>query len=91
MRDINLAPFEHVYAVEDDELDKKATIFKNIFNDVLDKHTPFKTFTVQHPKTPWLTTEIKKLMNERDKQKNMFNSLKKKLSKLHSVLLNTAP
>ena len=84
MRDINLAPFEHVYAVEDDELDKKATIFENIFNDVLDKHAPFKTFTVQHPKTPWLTTEIKKLMNERDKQKNMFNSLKKKLSKLHS-------
>ena len=77
-QDINLAPWENVYAVREDELDKKATIFENIFNDVLDKHAPFRTFTVKHPKTPWLTSEIKKLMNERDKQKNKFNSIKKK-------------
>ena len=82
MQDINLAPWENVYAVEEDELDKKATIFENIFNCVLDKHAPRRTFTVKHPKTPWLTSEIKNLMNQRDKQKNLFNSLKKKLSNI---------
>ena len=81
MQDINLAPWENVYAVEDNELDKKATIFENVFNTVLDKHAPVRTFTVKHPKSPWLTTEIKNLMNERDKLKNKFNSIKKKLSK----------
>ena len=91
LRDINLAPWENVYAVREDELDKKATIFENIFNDVLDKHAPFRTFTVKHPKTPWLTSEIKKLMNERDKQKNRFNSIKKNLAELLSALLNTMP
>ena len=74
MQDINLAPWENVYAVEDNELDKKATIFENVFNTVLDKHAPFRTFTVKHPKSPWLTTEIKNLMNEHDKLKryNIF-------------------
>ena len=82
LHDINLAPWENVFAVGLDELDKKATIFENVFNSVLDTHAPFRTFTVKHPKSPWLTTDIKNLMNERDKQKNKFNSIKKKLSSI---------
>ena len=82
MHDIQLAPWENVYAVRDDELDNKATIFENIFNTVLDNHAPFKTFTVKHPRSPWLTSDIKKIMNERDKSKNKLNSIKKKLSKV---------
>ena len=81
MQDINLAPWENIYAVEEDEIDKKATIFENIFNSVLDKHAPFHTFTVKHPKNSWMSGDIKKLMNERDKQKNLYNSIKKKLNK----------
>ena len=69
LHDINLAPWENVFAVGLDELDKKATIFENVFNSVLDTHAPFRTFTVKHPKSPWLTSDIKNLMNERDKQK----------------------
>ena len=79
LHDMNLAPFENVYAVDDTELDKKAIIFENTFNSVLDRHAPFRTFTVKNPKTPWLTSDIRKLMNERDQQKNKFNTLKKKL------------
>ena len=82
IQDLNTTPFENIFAVEDFELDKKATIFENYFNSVLDRHAPYRTFTVTHPKAPWLTTEIKNLMSERDKQKNKFNSIKNKLSKI---------
>ena len=82
LHDINLAPWENVYAVDDSELDMKATIFENTFNSVLDEHAPFKTFTIKNPKNPWLTSDIRKLMNERDQYKNKFNSIKKKLGNI---------
>ena len=94
LRDIRSAPFELIYSVHEDNLDDQATIFENIFCSVLDKHAPFKTFTVKHPKSPWLTDEIKKKMNLRDKFKNHFNSIKRKLdsslegSPEHSTLKN---
>ena len=68
-----LAPWENVYAVEENDLDSKATIFENYFTSIIEKHAPLKTFTIKHPKAPWLTDDIKKHMDERDKQKNKFN------------------
>ena len=79
LEDIRLAPWEHIYTVNDENLNDKATIFENVFSTVLNSHAPFKTFTVRHPKSPWLTDSIKKLMNQRDKLKNCFNSIKRKL------------
>lgn len=82
LNDIANAPWENVYAVEENDLDSKATIFENYFASIIEKHAPLKTFTIKHPKAPWLTDEIKKHMDERDKQKNKFNDIKQKLSKL---------
>ena len=89
LNDIRSAPFELIYAVSEDNLDDQATIFENVFSDVLNKHAPFKTFTVRHPKSPWLTDNIKKQMNLRDKAKNHFNSIKRKIDKMDKVLEGT--
>ena len=79
MNDIANAPWELIFAVAEDDVDSKATIFENYFRDILDKHAPLKTFIIKYPKAPWLTDDIKKHMDNRDKQKNIFNNIKHKL------------
>ena len=71
--DMANAPWEFVDAVEDDDIDNKVTIFENIHKDIIDKHAPMRTFRVTRPAAPWLTDEIKSLMDNRDKYKNKFN------------------
>ena len=82
LNDIANAPWENIYAVSEDDLDSKATIFENYFSDIINKHAPLKTFTVKYPKAPWLTDGIKKHMDDRDRQKNIFNKIKHKLDKI---------
>ena len=77
MRDMALAPWGNIEAVDDDDIDNKVTIFENIHRDIIDKHAPFRTFRVTRPATPWFTDEIKDLMDERDKYKNKFNKDKR--------------
>ena len=58
LNDISSAPFNLIYSRNENNLDDKATIFENVFSSVL--NALFKTFTVRHPKSPWLTDSIKK-------------------------------
>ena len=74
--DMSVAPWGNIEAVDDDDIDNKVTIFENIHRDIIDKHAPMRTFRVTRPATPWLTDDIKKLMDERDKYKNKFNKEK---------------
>ena len=73
MQDMSLAPWGNIEAVDDDDVDNKVTIFENIHKEIIDKHAPFRTFRVTRPAAPWLTDEIKDLMDNRDKYKNKFN------------------
>ena len=75
--DMAAAPWGNIYAVDDDDVDNKVTIFENIHREIIDKHAPMRTFRVTRPATPWLTDEIKKIMDERDRYKNKFNKEKK--------------
>ena len=75
--DMSVAPWGNIYAVDDDDIDNKVTIIENIHREIIDKHAPMRTFRVTRPATPWLTDDIKKLMDERDKYKNKFNREKK--------------
>ena len=75
--DMSIAPWGNIEAVDDDDIDNKVTIFENIHRDVIDKHAPFRTFRVTRPAAPWLTPEIKELMDDRDKYKNKFNKDKR--------------
>ena len=77
LHDMSLAPWGNIHAVEDDDIDNKVTIFENIHLDIVNKHAPFRTFRVTRPASPWLTNEIKDMMDERDKYKNKFNLDKK--------------
>ena len=77
MRDMELAPWGNIEAVDDDDIDNKVTIFENIHRDIINKHAPFRTFRVTRPAAPWLTDEVKELMDDRDKYKNKFNIDKK--------------
>ena len=60
-----MAPWGNIEAVDDDDVDNKVTIFENIHKEIIDKHAPMRTFRVTRPATPWLTTEIKDLMDQR--------------------------
>ena len=41
-------------------------IWKNLFLEVLDKHAPLQHKKIRSNKVPWMTSDIKKLMNTRD-------------------------
>ena len=77
MRDMFIAPWGNVEAVDDDDIDNKVTIFENIHSEIINKHAPFRTFRVTRPAAPWLTDSVKDLMDDRDKYKNKFNKDKK--------------
>ena len=40
-------------------------IWKNVFLEVLDKHAPLQQKKIRSKKVPWITSDIKKLMNTR--------------------------
>ena len=67
-----IAHWENVFAVQD--VNEKVTILENTINGLLDIFAPYKTFKITKPNsTPWLTDEIKQLMNKRDMFKHNFN------------------
>ena len=44
--------------------------WKDLFLSVCDKHAPVKTKRTRPTKCPWITTNLKKQMNFRDRLKN---------------------
>ena len=87
--DMSLAPWGNILAVDDNDIDNKVTIYENIHKEVIDRHAPFRTFRVTRPATPWFTADIEKLMDDRDKYKNKFNSDKKaETEEIYKILRN---
>ena len=60
--------WEYVYFFADDA-NAMWGIWKNLFLEVLDKHAPLQQKKIRSKKIPWITSDIKKLMNTRDKFK----------------------
>ena len=63
---------------------------KKIFNNVVDRHAPFRTKRIRGSKAPWITTELKEVMHQRDvlkikaiqtKNPQDWSALKKKTCK----------
>jgi long-subunit acyl-CoA synthetase (AMP-forming) len=44
-------------------------IWKKLFEEVLNKHPPIQQKKIRSKKVPWITSEIKKLINKRDRSK----------------------
>ena len=83
-----IANFENVFNVVD--VNDKVTILENTIHDLLDIYAPYKTFTVtKQNSTPWLTDEIRNIMNLRDMYKYNFNKTgNKEFEKTFKVLRN---
>ena len=72
-----LAHFENVYNVVN--INDKVTILENTINDLLDQFAPYKTYTItKQNSTPWLTDEIRKVMDVRDMYKYNYNKSRDK-------------
>ena len=81
---LDLAPWGNINSVPQNDIDNQIVILENIFENVLDEVAPLKTFRVTRPPSPWLTEDLKKLMDDRDKlkaayKKNLTQSLKKNI------------
>ena len=57
--------WEYVYFFAEDP-NAMWEIWKNLFLEVLDKHAPLQHKKIRSNKVPWMTGDIKKLMNTRD-------------------------
>lgn len=55
-------------------IDEKISILKNIVTDLFDKHAPVKTARLVKKSAPWLTDNIRLLMNQRDKALKRFRN-----------------
>merc|ERR1711996_45842 len=65
---LDLAPWGNINAVPQNDIDNQIVILEN----VLDEVAPLKTFRVTRPPSPWLTEDLKKLMDDRDKLKAAY-------------------
>ena len=63
--DVALAPWSIVDAFDD--VEDKLYYFNSLFNDILDKHAPIKTFKIRGRPNPCVTENIRELMKTRDR------------------------
>ena len=68
IEDLLKQPWEHIYFCAEDP-NAMWEIWKKIFLDVLDKHAPLQHKKIRSIKAPWITNDIKNLMNTRDRFK----------------------
>ncbi|CAB3986328.1 Hypothetical predicted protein, partial [Paramuricea clavata] len=78
VEDLNKVPWSQIDITGD--IEDSWDAFKNLFNDVADSHAPQIHVRTRGQKVPWLTTEIRKLMKERD---NLHKLALKTNSELH--------
>ena len=65
--DLLAQPWEQIVLQSD--TDSMWTLWKELFLGVLDKHAPIQHIRKKSSSIPWLTSEIKKLLFDRDKKK----------------------
>ena len=70
-------------------------VWKNIFNNVVDRHAPLRSKRVRSSKSQWVTKRLKQLMHERDRLKlrairtddpNVWLHFKKKRNTVNSEI-----
>ena len=62
IEDLSKQPWEHIYFSAEDP-NAMWEIWKKVFLDVLDKHAPLQHKKIRSRKAPWITNDIKNLMN----------------------------
>ena len=79
--DMERAPWGNIHTIDENNLElginDKVTILENIFKNNIDKHAPYKEFTIKRPiNSAWMNDEILSLMDSRDRYKNFYNRYK---------------
>ena len=70
--DLPNQPWELISNYSDVDVDRTWDIWKTLFLDVLDRHAPLREKCVKNkPNVPWLTSEIKLQIRERDHLKRL--------------------
>ena len=99
LNDVKQAKEQGVFADmhNTEDIEKAGDIFTREFNRILDKHAPIKTIQNRTNYIPYITTEIKEIMEDRDKlkieasktgDKNIFNRYKEKRNLVTTKLKN---
>ena len=70
-----LARFESVIT-ETDDCNCLWNLWYENFLDVCNTHAPFRSFKVEAKQCPWITSEIRELMSQRDKTLKLANDTK---------------
>lgn len=78
INDLKFAPFWMVGSVDDPN--EALDIFMNLFKEIVDIHAPLRKYTVKTKPAPWLTDDLRDLMEMRDMAK-----LEAKTSGYHQI------
>lgn len=73
-RDLSSNVMEPLYAIKD--VNEAWKYLRNVLTDCFDRHAPMITKRVKGSFSPWLSQEIKELMNKRDKALRKFRKKK---------------
>lgn len=73
-RDLHLAPFHHILRIPG--VDDKANFLRDCILALFDCHAPIISATFTKPPAPWLTDNLKLLMNLRDSAKARYRRTK---------------
>ncbi|KAK3919795.1 putative RNA-directed DNA polymerase from transposon BS [Frankliniella fusca] len=76
LSEVEAAPWYQVY--EKGDIDSKLDVFNNIILDLMNKHAPYQTKVAVKTTAPWMTTEIRKQLKERDSLRRKCNRTKNK-------------
>jgi len=70
LSDANITPWENIYALNN--IDSKVSLFNSYLLGLFDKHAPVRTVKLKKYSAPWITSELKRLINTRNKLWKMF-------------------
>ncbi|KAI5732387.1 hypothetical protein M8J77_026107 [Diaphorina citri] len=85
LRDALSTDWNSVYSLDD--IDSKVLAFNNLVISLFDKHAPFHTFMAKQRPAPWMSHEIKHMLNRRDRARRKFVLTK---SSIHHESYTTA-
>ncbi|XP_011686376.1 PREDICTED: uncharacterized protein LOC105449078 [Wasmannia auropunctata] len=89
INELNACNWSEVYQTND--IDGKMELFNNFLMHCYDRHAPLKTIQHKHLPGPWLTTDIKAIMRERDLARRRWRRHKTDINyELYKTLRNRA-
>ncbi|KAK3917081.1 RNA-directed DNA polymerase from mobile element jockey [Frankliniella fusca] len=74
LRDAEEQAWQDVYYQQD--INGKVNTFNAILTGLFDKHAPIRSVNCKHNPQPWITPDIRKLLNARDKARMKFKATK---------------